>query len=703
MPQSPSSLSDAQLQAIAHGASQGPPASSASALPDRQLLAILANGHPNMNPLEDIGRSIVTGGEQGLTTTLGLPRTLSNLNDWVAQSGGNVAEYLTGHQLTDQQRRMITRAAHVVSASEPFGMAQPRAPGPDTLDRVVQHADAALGNAGVPGFGGGYHTPQTLPGRYAQTAGQMASTALMPGGLAARVARVALPAIGAQSAAEIAPDQYKLPARIAGGLFGGGLEGFGEGLAAAPAQAMARAAPNLTADQIGLAAALREHAAGMGVDLTIPEAVQQVTGGATGLGRLQRTLENATQTAPDLRGYFAARPGQVRNAVEDFTGALGPPGADRPGVLGLAANEAAQGAQRDAVGQRAALSRPYYDAADATDVDRDTLANILQSVGDRAAADRTGLLQPTLQRFRQSFLNPDGSPILDQGNLSTARNYWRDLIDLPPTSANATDKLTGGIIGSHLDDLDALLRANPERVMGDTIYAGASRNIVDPLNAGPVGKIAATPDIGEQTAALYPQNPPLGQPADTTAAIDALEAQREGLAAALTRQHIGNTFNQSTRDLTSGPNQYGGAAFVRAIGGNDEQAATLRAGLDRIDPTGEFGDRFDDLTRVLAATGQRERPGSMTASNQQDEAAMKAAPLMMRGFGGLGDPLEWTKNLSNWTGHALYNRKLDALSQMIRDPDTLDVLNAAAGARQPPNGPITFFLPAATQTQSGQP
>lgn len=694
---SPSELTDQQLLALANSrrASSTPHSPDLSHVPDHQLLALFANSNPNMSPAEDIGRSAVTGLERGVTGLLGTPKALSQGADWLNNQGLNAVEYLTGQHLTPQQRQAAINAGHIVQGASPFGLVNPNGPSTEGMNRRVNQADIATG-------GGGFHAPQTMGGRFAETVGEMAPGAILPGSTAARVARVAVPAVASQTASELAPDGYKPAAKIAGGIIGGGLEGFGEGIAAAPSQILARSASGLTQDQIAAAVALRSHAASLGLDLTIPEAAQQVTNGATGMGRLQRILESTNRTQPDLSAYFAQRPDQVRGAVTGFADGLAPGGTGSPSMLGLDANRAAMGAQMDANSQRAALSRPYYTEADQAQVDPGGIGEIIDRLNSQIAGDKTGLISPRLQALRSSLTDQGGAPILDQGNLSTARNYWQDQIDLPPTGQAPLTKYEGGIISSHLKDLDALLKANPSRQAGDAVYASASRNIVDPLNAGPVGRIAATDALPEQTAALYPQNPPVGQSGDTSAALSALDSQREGLAAALTHQHIMTGFNQATRDLTSGPSQYGGAAFARALMGNNEQAATLRAGLDTIDPSGFQSSNLDGLVEALMATGKRERPGSMTAFNESDLNALKAAPAAVRFLGGAGDPLEWTKNLSNATGKALFGRNMDLLSQMIRDPDTAAILGQAQNA---PSGPswLNAFLPAATQNPGAQP
>ena len=197
---------------------------------------------------------------------------------------------------------------------------------------------------------------------------------------------------------------------------------------------------------------------------------------------------------------------------------------------------------------------------------------------------------------------------------------------------------------------------------------------------GPIGTMAKTGDLGSQIASIYPQTPFPGQPTATARAVSVLNDGSKGLADQMTRQHLERVFGSSTRNLTSGPNQYGGALFARNIAGNPLQGETLRAGLDAIDPTGTQSGRFGDLVEALAATGRREKPGSMTAFNQEDREALSMAPAPVKFFGTVIDPLEWGPALSHYAGRLGYNRNLGRLSDLLLNPDTTGALEGARSA-----------------------
>src|SRR5262249_27121722 len=89
------------------------------------------------------------------------------------------------------------------------------------------------------------------------------------------------------------------------------------------------------------------------------------------------------------------------------------------------------------------------------------------------------------------------------------------------------------------------------------------------------------------------------------------------LAANLVRQHAESVFNEATQRLASGPNQFGGAKFAATIAGNPQQRRNLEAAVGAL-PDGDTRWRgFNRLLQVLEASGQRQRPGSMTAFNAQ--------------------------------------------------------------------------------------
>jgi hypothetical protein len=126
-------------------------------------------------------------------------------------------------------------------------------------------------------------------------------------------------------------------ARLGGGLLGGfGVGGLGAVRGGADIS-LRNAAEGVTPQNLQLATALRRDAQAMGIDLTNAEAIQQVTGGGSGLGRLQRVVEGqTTRMAP----MFANRPAQVQGAIEARLNQIAP--SVEPGELAGQAQSAAE-------------------------------------------------------------------------------------------------------------------------------------------------------------------------------------------------------------------------------------------------------------------------------------------------------------------------------------------------------------------------
>lgn len=80
-----------------------------------------------------------------------------------------------------------------------------------------------IGNAIAAPFGG-FYEPQTTAGKYAETIASFAPAAAVPGSIAARVARVAVPGAASEAAGQATEGTWAEPyARVGGALLGGGV------------------------------------------------------------------------------------------------------------------------------------------------------------------------------------------------------------------------------------------------------------------------------------------------------------------------------------------------------------------------------------------------------------------------------------------------------------------------------------------------
>jgi hypothetical protein len=252
---------------------------------------------------EDVAKSFPTGVIEGLTGLAGMPGTIQQM------MGGEVGQMLPG-----------------------FGFVSPSG---EQMNQMIRQ-----------GLGRDYYQPETVAGEYSRTFGEFLPGALAPGSALARGASVAVPAFTSETAGQIARGMSggqrdttaEGLARLGGGLLGGFSVG---GLGAVRGGAdisLRNAAEGVTPQNLQLAAALRRDAQAMGVDLTNAEAIQQVTGGGSGLGRLQRVVEGqTTRMAP----MFANRPAQVQGAIEARLNQIAP--IVEPSTLAPRVRDAAEG------------------------------------------------------------------------------------------------------------------------------------------------------------------------------------------------------------------------------------------------------------------------------------------------------------------------------------------------------------------------
>lgn len=468
--------------------------------------------------------------------------------------------------------------------------------------------DAVAGKKGVQ-----YHDPQTTAGEYARTLAQFAPAAIMPGSVATRAANVVVPALTSETAGQLTEGSPIEPyARIAGALAGAG----GVALASQPrppTRMLAESARGATDEQVMLAQALRQDAAQRGVTLTQAEAVQQVTGGSTGLGRLQRVLEGTQSGSERIIPVMSQRPDQVRGAVTQFADNIAPPTAN-PSMIGAQAQGAADDVLTGVRQQINANARPFYDALPT------------ERMPSAAPAYQDLVQTPA---YREALAGVRGNPVLNgpiaqlpDDSVAVVNEVVKQLDTLAqnarpnPASATGNAQMSAAYDAARgtADDLASV--SSEPYALARGMVRSQREAFLEPLQRGPMGALSQTDDVTAQTGALFPSKPLEGAAAETDQVIQMLMQQNPEVPPALIRQHVMNNMNEATQNLQGGANQWGGAKFAAQIAGNPEQRRTLTAGIDAAAP-GQ-GPEFERLTQILEATGKRQAPGSMTAYNMED-------------------------------------------------------------------------------------
>ncbi|MFK5599081.1 hypothetical protein ACFZ8E_19075 [Methylobacterium sp. HMF5984] len=232
---------------------------------------------PRYDAAGDVGGGIVTGLVNGVTGFLGIPGLIQQADGYL---GGRVLDALGFPNAAEKVRNV------------------PFLPTPESLTGHVEKVTGPL------------YQPETVPGQYARTAAEFAPGALIgPGGVVRKAAETVVPAVLSETAGQATKGTQAEPyARLMAAIAGNVGTAAVAARADAPARALGTAAGRVTPAQFDQAEALAETGQRIGVPLTGPEALQQVTNNGTKLADVQRFVEGSPQSAV-LSEMMAARPG----------------------------------------------------------------------------------------------------------------------------------------------------------------------------------------------------------------------------------------------------------------------------------------------------------------------------------------------------------------------------------------------------------
>ncbi len=523
-----------------------------------------------------------------------------------------------------------------------------------------------------------YYQPQTVPGEYARTFGENLIGGLAPGGPLTRAASVAVPAFASEGAAQIAEGMGASPtaqtmARTIAGLGGGLAVGGVNAVRGGADISLRNAAQGVTPQQLQMAAALRDRAQAAGINMTNANALQQVTGGATGLGQLQRAVEGGS---PLLQRYFAELPEQTRNAINAQLEQIGP--LVEPSQLAGQAREAANRVLQNTRANINAQARPFYRAADDQVVSAEEYA-ALQEIPTYRVAEAAFFGSPELSAGAGgpqsvSAINRVIQEMdtlarqADQGNMTVGANA--NLARVRGESA----ELAKGLV-----DL-----SSPSYAQARVIGAAGRQNELVPIQRGPIGSIARQdelqPDLGATTGVLFSDKPFRGEASETARALELMGGIDPSVGGPLVRQHLDRIAMEAQQDLVSGPNQFGGANFAVRAFGNPEQRETVMQALDvvnRPDPNMAFppinanavpprgSDPMANLVEILMATGQRHQGGSQTAFIQDLQRQMRGGDVVQESWASLLNPMRIPGRVAGAVDELTAQANKDTLADLL--------------------------------------
>jgi hypothetical protein len=563
-----------------------------SRVTDPAILAQLNKGGPT---LASEAKAVGASGVKGVASLLGLPGDILKGTRWVA----------------DQAAQLPGRAYNYMAGDGSFTM-------PAAMQQSAAEADK--GRISLPGgsdivrgiesITGELPKPQTTAGQYAGTIAEFApAAAIGPGTIVQRLAMALVPAVASESAGQVTKETAAEPyARLVGALAGG----IGTAWAQSPSYATrmtARAAQDVTPQQFQAAETLMRDAQARGVTLTVDEAIQSVTNGATRLGDVRRVVESTVEGGGRFGPVMAQRPAQMQQATDAAFNTIAPRSAN-PSMIGRQMQESSETLLNNTRQGINAVTEPMYTAAAPTRVPPAEFQRLQTLPGfDEALA--TVRNTPQLNRYVAGL--PDDSV----GVLNEVR---KQLVNSSENAAGAFNPMRNQQIsagyGTDAANVGATARAiDPRYGRAIDEQARLRAAYLEPLDAGPVGQISRTNDTTRVGNILMGDK---ASPAEVGQATTFLAGQNPQATRGLVREQIGRVADRTVAGLDSAgrPDQFGGAKLARELRGNARERDNIEAAIRAAaGPNAE--QNVSRLVDVLQATGWRQRQGSLTAFNQE--------------------------------------------------------------------------------------
>lgn len=532
-----------------------------------------------------------------------------------------------------------------------------------------------------------FYQPKYLPGEFAQTVGESIPAALAgPAGGVSRLGNVArfgvAPGLASETAGQATKGTPAEPwARAGAGVVTGGVAAGLTRPRSAEQQVRRSMSENVTPQMVDDAQRLVDDAAAHGIRLTLPEAIEAITPGS-GMTDTLRLLESAGVTRGRMGQVFADRPQQIEQAARGQFDAIAPAPA-APSTIGPQVGQVANQAIGDVRQTINRAAQPYYDAAATQRLTAQEMAQVRRLPGYQEARDAVRA-DPQLNRYVANlpddsigFLN-EVKKQLDQ----SARNAAR------PMGPNPNMQRAAGFGQDATTVRQTLTNASPEYAVALGVEAQARQQFLDPLMRGPLGKLAQRDQTTKQAIEKLfgTERAVAGSEDEIATAVRALAHRNPEASRQLVRAYVESTFNRASQNLQGGPNQWGGANFVKAIVGDPQDRANLREAIQALPNGDQIWTGFNRFLEIAEATGRRQHIGSRTAFNEQELKSMsqgkilsetgKVAAAPQRLLTRLGDA--WDQ----WQG----GRNMNQLANILTDPQggrlLGNIASRPAGARE---------------------
>jgi hypothetical protein len=440
------------------------------------------------------------------------------------------------------------------------------------------------------------------------------------------------------------------------------------GVRSTPSDIVNRNLSGVTPEQMRLAELLQKDSVRMGMPLTGPEAIAQVSG-QRGLTTTQRFLEQAEPSQGTMNQFMAGRPAGVQQGFENVMQGVSPraPTSSTPINLQKAGKNVIGGAEKNLT----ASVDPFYKQGmvEMQLLDMGKPLPVLPK--EVAMLQKNSAIEDAINHVTtNAYTGVKGLPPTNPRVLDAAKQYLdAQYTKFTDPLAGSLDKRKAGVAFGGSRELDTFLSSkSPTYAQGSRNFEVAQKTQFDPMRQGPVGQIAEG-NVGRDV--LMPPTPIALYPADIKRTAELLRRKDPSALPDWTRQNLEGIFNETTQNLATGQNQFGGAKFASTIAGNKQQRDNLRT---LVTETGgmQAWQGFEKFLDVAQAQGQRMPANSATAFNEMIKTEL--------GIGKVSKVLTPLKpsNVVAWAENLQLGRNANMLAKMLTDPDSVAKLQELA-------------------------
>lgn len=289
-----------------------------------------------------------------------------------------------------------------------------------------------------------------------------------------------------------------------------------------------------------------------------------------------------------------------------------------------------------------------------------------------------------LQQFRDE-LAPNGTPLMLPSQLESVYKTNRDklALGLQPTAA---DRTTAGVLKGSVSELDDLIQeVSPAIKQGREIYAQMSKDIVDPLMKGPVGRVAGKGADAQKEVAI---NRVYQELEGKTAHPDRIRLLADRITKVdpkafpnVVRTWLESKFDKSSEVKIGQNDRLVGAKFAQAIASTPKERANISTMIEKV-AEAQGGTKkqarqaargFGEMLDVLEATGRIPKLGTrgLDESSVLDKMS-PAAAIHHRSYGAAKGLMDAVKEVLNKKAYA-------ELARVFTDADSIEKMQKLAG------------------------